>query len=89
MLSNIKGYVFSESFFLDALLASCLYLCIFYYIPRLIKSIIRGEIDSNAGLFKLRGNPFAYIFIFFGNIILFLVTAMGAYSILYSKYNLF
>lgn len=86
---NLKDYIMSESFFLDAFLAACLYFCLFYYVPHISKSISRGKIDSNIGSYSLRSKPFAYIFILIANIIMFLVTAIAALAILHSKHNFF
>jgi hypothetical protein len=89
MFSDVSAYVFSESFFLDALLIVFIYLCVFYSLPRMFKAIFRREIDSAFGIHRISAEPIKYILMLLGNFFLFSLFAFGAFVILYEKHGFF
>lgn len=89
VLLNIKEYLLSERFFLDALLSICLYFCFFYYVPYLMKSTFSGEIKTGIGSYRATEKPFNYFFFLFFNVALLLITGFGAFVILRHRYGFF
>ncbi len=88
MIDKISLYLSSVDFFMDLLLSACISSAFFYFLPRVILSVFRGNITTRAGVFQFNSNKLYFLLIVLGNIALFVVMAFGAFVILRTKYNI-